>query len=205
MGLMSSAEPVEIRPSYNVAPTQMAPVVRERGGVRGVSLLRWGLVPSWAPDLAFGNRCINARAEEAGSKPAFREAARSRRCLIPASGFYEWQAVVGQKVKQPWYFTVRDGLFAFGGLWETWNKEGAEVETFTILTGPPNAVVAPVHGRMPVIIRPRDYGRWLAVAEFESVAAVMAPYPAEDMEARRVSTRVNAPGNNDPSLIEPAA
>jgi putative SOS response-associated peptidase YedK len=208
MNLSSGAAPLAIKPRYNVAPTQEAPVVRQRRGVREAAMMRWGLVPYWAKDLSFGNGRINARSEDAASKPAYREAAKRRRCLVPASGFYEWQPVEGRRAKQPWYFTPRQGpLFAFAGLWESWGtKETGRVETFTILTRPANELVKAVHDRMPVIVRALDYDRWLdeGVTDLDSLREVMEPLESGAMEARTVSTRVNRPENDDAGLVEPA-
>jgi putative SOS response-associated peptidase YedK len=167
-------------------------------------------VPFWADDPSIGNRLINARSEEAASKPAFRAAMKSRRCLVPVSGFYEWQAIAGEKRKQPWYFTVKDApLFAFAGLWESWSGGKGEklpepVETFTILTGKPNELVAPIHNRMPVIVRPEYYDRWLDAKATDpaALADVLEPFGAERMDAWKVSTRVNAPANQGPELAE---
>jgi putative SOS response-associated peptidase YedK len=150
-------------PRYNIAPTQFVPVIRQtpRNATRELSLIRWGLVPSWAKDSSKAAAMINARSETAASKPAFCDALRFRRCLIPADGFYEWQKL--GKMKQPYCFEVNRGeLFAFAGLWETWNNPGGKpLETCSILTTGPNAVTAPVHDRMPVILDPHCYDLWL--------------------------------------------
>jgi putative SOS response-associated peptidase YedK len=156
----------------NIAPTQDVPIIRAAQGdssdARRLDLLRWGLVPSWAKDPSVGNRLINARAETAVTKPAFRDAMRRRRCLVPADGFYEWKkldapagapASKGKKAarKQPYLFRMKgDKPFAFAGLWDTWQRDGEELESFTILTTSPNALVAAVHDRMPVIVAPED-------------------------------------------------
>ena len=154
MRLATGTPELPFAPSYNVAPTQTSPVVLQTEQGREARPMRWGLVPPWATDLTFGNRCINARSEEAASKPAFRAAMKSRRCLVPISGFYEWQKV-GDKLKQPWYFTPADGtLFALAGLWESWGASDTRTETFTLLTGPPNELLARIHDRMPCIMPP---------------------------------------------------
>jgi putative SOS response-associated peptidase YedK len=192
---------------YNIAPTQTAPVVRQDAqGNRTADMLRWGLIPFWADDPGIGPRLINARSEDAASKPSFREAVKKRRCLVPASDFYEWQTLPGQKTKQPWAFRVKGvPVFAFAGLWERWSKGGEPVETFTILTSRPNALVAPIHDRMPVIVRPEMYDLWLDAArhDYADCAPVLEPFPAELMEAHKVSGRVNSPANDESSLIEP--
>ena len=208
MGLTASAEPEgeALRPSYNLAPTQNAPVVRQDdAGVRYVSSLRWGLIPPWANDPSIGSRMINARSEEVTTKPAYRSAVKKRRCLVPASGFYEWQLIPGSKTKQPWYFTVTgEPVLAFAGIWERWDKGGEPLETFCILTGAPNPLVNPVHDRMPCIVDPNKYARWLdsEVEDFAPLATILSPFPPERMTAWPVSTRVGSPRNNDPLLIE---
>lgn len=192
---------------FNIAPTQNALVVRQdTRGNRAADQLRWGLVPFWADDPAIGNRLINARSEEAATKPSFRAAFKKRRCLIPVSDFYEWQAIPGVKRKQPWAFRVAGApLFAFAGLWERWDKADVPLDTFTILTGAPNALVAPIHNRMPVIVRPSLYDLWLDPAHETplDLAPVFEPFPADEMEAHRVGTRVNSPANDDPTCIQP--
>jgi putative SOS response-associated peptidase YedK len=151
-------------PSYNAAPQSVQPVVRlnRDSGKREVALLRWGLVPFWAKDAKIGYNTINARAEDVASKPAYRDALKKRRCLVPADAFYEWQRL-DPKTKQPFAFALTSGEpFAFAGLWESWRpKEGAPLETFTILTTDPNQLMEPIHNRMPVILKPKDYDRWL--------------------------------------------
>jgi putative SOS response-associated peptidase YedK len=190
---------------YNIAPSQPVLVVRcaPESGRREFALTRWGLVPSWAKDPAIGNRLINARAETAHEKPAFRAAFRSRRCLIPASGFYEWQRL--EKKKQPYFIRMQDGRpFAFAGLWEHWEgPDGSAIETCAILTTGSNAVITPVHDRMPVIIGPGNYDRWLDPADRkpESLNPLLVPYDPEGMIAYPVSPRVNSPANDDKGCI----
>jgi putative SOS response-associated peptidase YedK len=153
----------EWNPRYNIAPTQSVPVIRQnpKEPVRELSLVRWGLIPSWAKDSSLAAQLINARSETAGTKPAFRDALKSRRCLIPADGFYEWQRM--GKAKQPYCFEVNEGqLFAFAGISDRWkDPSGNTVETCSILTTTANAVTSPVHDRMPVILDPNSYYRWL--------------------------------------------
>ena len=160
-----TASPVEHdwNPRYNIAPTQSVPIIRQnpKEPVREMSFVRWGLIPSWAKDSSVATKMINARSETASMKPAFRDALKSRRCLIPADAFYEWKRI--GKSKQPYCFEVNDGeLFAFAGIWDRWrNASGNAVETCSILTTAPNAVTAGVHDRMPVILDLDSYDRWL--------------------------------------------
>ena len=211
--------PLNLRPRYNVAPSQDVAVARASGpgsqsgagGGRSLAMLRWGLIPSWARDPKIGHKLINARSETAAKKPSFRSAFRHRRCLIPADGFYEWQRRGG--TRQPWLFGHRDGTpFALAGLWERWTvPEGAAltgslaerspgdaVETCTILTTAANEAVAPVHGRMPVILPPDAWDAWLAGEQVP-----LGPYPADAMTAHPVSPHVNRPANDDPRCVEP--
>lgn len=197
------AETPQLAPRYNIAPTQPVAVVRGPAGGRELALLRWGLIPSWAKDLSVGARMINARAETAADKPAFRSAMRQRRCLILADGFYEWQALPGGK--QPFYFQLAErGPFALAGLWEQWRgPDGAPVQSCTILTTEANDLLRPLHDRMPVILRPADYHTWLdpKLQDPGALQALLAAYPAELMTARPVSKAVNKVGNDGPELI----
>ena len=195
----------QFSPSYNVAPQSVQPVVRlgRDGGKPEFALLRWGLVPHWAKDAKIGYSTINARAEEAATKPAFREALRQRRCLVPADAFYEWQKC-DAKSKQPFAIGLKSGgPFAFAGLWERWRpKEGEALETFTILTTDPNELLEPIHDRMPVILEPKDYRRWMEPASFERPPVdLMRPFPAQSMIAWPVSERVGNVRNDDPELL----
>ena len=201
-------------PTFNAAPQSTQPVVRlnRDSGSREFALMRWGLVPFWAKDAKFGYSTINARAEEASSKPAYREALKKRRCLVPADAFYEWQRL-DQKNKQPYAIALKSGEpYALAGLWESWNpKEGPPLETFTILTTDPNELMQSIHNRMPVILEPRDYERWLDSGGGNSgelarpPVDLLRPYPAEKMKAWQVSQRVGNVRNNDPELLEQAA
>ena len=192
-----------LQPRYNVAPTQDVPIVRlsREGDRRELILVRWGLVPYWAEDVAIGNRLINARAETVHKTPAFREAYQRRRCLVPADGFFEWRK--DGKVRQPLLVRRQDGApFAFAGLWERWKQpDGDVLRSCTIITCPPNALVAPVHDRMPVILDAADHAHWLDPEAGGS--DLLKPCPAEWLEAIPVSTRVNSPQNDDPECIAP--
>ena len=198
----------DVAPSYNVAPTQTVLAVRVPAGGDKPELaaLKWGLVPGWADDPAIGNRLINARAETVAEKPAFRSAFRQRRCLVLADGFYEWQKV--ERKKQPYLFRLRDGApFAFAGLWEHWERDGRALDSCTILTTGANALVKPLHERMPVILAPADFDRWLdpKAAKGPELQALLRPYPAEAMTAYPVATRVNNARHNDADCVAPLA
>lgn len=190
---------------YNIAPTANVLVVRAgTAAPREGTLVRWGLVPRWAKDAKMGARMNNARAETVAQKPSFREAYRRRRCLVVADGFYEWQPVDGRKL--PWYVTpANEPLFAFAGLWES--RKGAEgpLETCCILTTQANAAMAPIHERMPVMVFPQDYARWLDCGEGHDVADLLVPCAPQAIRTRRVGTAVNRAANDVPELIEPLA
>ena len=191
---------------YNIAPTQKVAVIRRHaGGENRLDYLRWGLIPSWAKDPAIGARMINARSETLDEKPAFRSALQSRRCLVPASGFYEWQDLAGKKI--PRYFRLRDGgPMVLAGLWECWKAPGGEgVESCTILTTAANSLVEPLHDRMPVIMPAGDFAAWLdpGLTDPGKLKGLCRPFPADLMEGWTVSTLANSPKNDSPELIEP--
>ena len=194
-------------PRYNIAPTQEVLVVRQPSpqANREARLHRWGLIPPWAKDPSIGNRMINARAETVATKPAFRRAFKERRCLLLADGLYEWQRQ--ERRKQPFYIRLRDGRpFAFAGLWEHWEgSEGMAIQSCTILTTTSNEVVGRIHDRMPVILNPTDYDRWLdpSIQEPAVLQTLLRPYPADEMTAYPVSTLVNSPANDNPGCTEP--
>ncbi len=196
-----------LSPRYNIAPSQAVAAVRtaSAGTGRELALLRWGLIPSWSKDPAIGNRLINARAETVREKPSFRNAFRRHRCLIPANGFYEWQRL--ERGKQPYFVRMRDErLFAFAGLWDRWESpDKGVIESCTILTTVANAVLSTIHDRMPVILPPAEYARWLdpALQNTDSLAPLLAPFPAEDMLAFPVSPRVNIPTVDDQECMAP--
>ncbi len=195
-------EILSMTPRYNIAPSQAVLAVRvaPATGRREFAMPRWGLIPSWAKDAAIGNRLINARAETVAEKPSFRRAFRERRCLVPADGFYEWKQEA--KGKRPFYVRMHDGRpFAFAGLWERW--EG--VETCTILTTAANAILFPVHDRMPVILSPEHYDEWLDPAALspEHLSRVLHPFPDDEMEVFPVGTFVNNQKMEDPRCIIP--
>ncbi|MGB3097155.1 MAG: SOS response-associated peptidase [Candidatus Deferrimicrobiaceae bacterium] len=203
------AEVPSLSPRYNVAPSQEVAAVRipAEGRAREFALLRWGLVPSWAKDPSLGDRMINARSETAAEKPAFRSAIRRRRCLVPASGFYEWKRMNGRK--QPYFIGMRDRkIFGFGGIWESWEVAGGEVVlSCALLTTGPNDLLRPIHDRMPVIIAPRDFELWLSpeVKDSQALVPLFRPYPHAEMTAFPVGMAVNNPKTDAPGLIEPLA
>jgi putative SOS response-associated peptidase YedK len=197
---------------FNIAPTDQMLAVRfdQKKGERSLDALRWGLVPHFAKDLSSGARFINARAETVASLPAFRDAFQRRRCLIPASGFYEWRK--DGKTKTPYVILPTDApLFAFAGLWENWrDRAGGDdarwIRTCTIITAEPNELLAPIHDRMPAILPREAWAQWLgeAPADAASLKALLRPYPAEHMRAYPISPRVGSVKNDDPSLLAPA-
>jgi putative SOS response-associated peptidase YedK len=195
----------ETPPWYNIAPSQDVPAViqNRETAAREYRPFRGGLVPSWAKDPTIGNRMINARSETAATKPTFRKPLRERRCLILADGFYEWKREGARK--QPSCIKLRDGEpFAFAGLWDRWHPKGRQpLETCTILTTTPNELVQPIHDRMPVILPSSAYSVWLdpTVRDVEPLQALLTPYPAAEMIAYPVSTRVNTPAYDSPECI----
>lgn len=199
---LTGDQPFELKPRYNVAPSQKVPVVRERAGRRELALLRWGLIPAWAKEAAIGYKMINARAETVATAPSFRAAFKTRRCLIPASGFFEWKQEGPRK--QPYLIGHKDGTpLSLAGLWERWEQGPEPVETFTIITTTPNELMAPIHDRMPVILPPEAFDAWLAPGPSPIAEALLQPYPAEKLKTCPISTRVNSPKNDDSSIIEP--
>ncbi len=223
--LFEFPEQPNLAPRYNIAPTQEVPAVRpapppERssgeeggtkagaGGGRQLAMLRWGLIPGWAKDPAIGSRMINARAETLAEKPAFRSAFRRRRCLVPADGFYEWRKQ-DKGPKQPYWIARPDGgPFAFAGLWERWRdpRDGARVESCTIVTTEANATLRPIYPRMPVILAPEAHALWLdPAAAPEALLALLRPAPEALLTPCAVSTRVNKVANDGPELIAPLA
>jgi putative SOS response-associated peptidase YedK len=193
-------------PRHNIAPTQPIPVVRLEDGKRRFALVRWGLLPSWVKDPKAFTLLINARGDTINEKPAFRNAMKRRRCLIPADGFYEWKGEGAAKV--PYYVRLKNHQpFAFAGLWETWvGPNGEELETAAIVTTDANRVLKPIHHRMPVILAPEAYDLWLDTANVDAMTAQALIAPARDdlLEAYEVSKAVNRVANDHPGLTEPA-
>jgi len=202
-----TGEAFDMAPRFNVAPSQILPVVRQnRDGSRDFVFARWGLVPSWVRDPAKLNRPINAKAETAAIKPMFRHAFRKNRILVPADGFYEWKAVAGKK--QPYLIRMRDEApFGMAGLLEHWQSPEGDARTFAVLTTEPNPLMAQIHNRMPAIVRPEDYAAWLApeASDVGVLQSLLGPYPERAMAAYPVSRKVNAPTYDGPDLLEPLA
>lgn len=202
--------PSEIKPRYNISPTQQVSAVRQKPDESlEWTQLKWGLIPFWAKDKKIGAQMINARSETIASKPAFRAAFKSRRCLIPADGFYEWKKLDASH-KQPQYITLaKHRPFCFAGLWESWtDKESQEtIESCTIITTDANELLVPLHDRMPVILDPADYQPWLD-REFKDtdwLTSRMKPWPSDDMAFHPVDTLVNNPRNEKAECIQPVS
>jgi putative SOS response-associated peptidase YedK len=198
---------IKIEPRFNIAPSQPVPVFRNnKEGLPALRMVRWGLIPSWTTGKP-KQQPINARAETVASSAMFRQAFERRRCLVPADGFYEWQRL-GDK-KQPMFMHRDDDVpFAFAGLWERWkpDPDAEPIDTCTILTTSPNVLMAPIHDRMPVILAPDDYSRWLdRSVPGEDVMNLLRPYAESGFVADRVSTRCNSPKNDDCECVAPLA
>ena len=198
-------------PRFNIAPGQSLAAVRltpgDPPGRRQLAWLRWGLIPSWAEGPSVGNRLINARSETVLHKPAFRSAFRQRRCLVLADGFYEWQTVSGKGPKQPYFFRLRSNrAFAFAGLWESWrDAEGVTIESCTLLTTQANELLRPIHDRMPVILPPDAYARWLDFASdvATDLLPLLQPHPSAALTAIPVGAWINRPDHEGPQCIQP--
>ena len=187
---------------YNCAPTQNLAVIANDTPDE-LRFFRWGLIPSWAKEASVGNKLINARAETVTEKPSFRNAFRNRRCLVPATGFFEWKR---DAEKTPYHIRLKNGVpFCFAGLWDQWTAaDGEMIYSFTIITTSPNGLMTQIHDRMPVILDREDEHRWIAPQPDPSLAVLLKPFPAERMEAFPVSKLVNAPRNDNPPVLEPA-
>jgi putative SOS response-associated peptidase YedK len=201
------AAPSALAPRYNIAPTQLVPVLLDDGGVR-MALHRWGLVPEWAPDPSIGNRLINARGETLADKRTFRDAFRERRCLVIADGFYEWHEVEKGKPKVPYYIRMRnEEPFTFAGLWSRWRRRsGGELLTCTIVTQDANELIGRIHHRMPAIIPPERRAEWLdpGNCDPDALRALLAPYDPGRMEMYEVTRYVNSPDHDGELCIRPA-
>lgn len=191
-------------PRYNVCPTQPVATVTSRDGQRHLAPMRWGFLPHWFKSPTDGPLLINARAETIAEKPAFRTAARARRCLIPASGFYEWTKDA-QGNRLPWYIHPSEGdMLVFAGVWQDWERDGQAMRTCAIVTCAANATLSPIHHRMPVILAPDDWALWLGEAG-HGAATLMRPAPDDALRAYRVDAAVNSNRASGPTLIEPLA
>jgi putative SOS response-associated peptidase YedK len=196
-------------PRFNIAPSQQIPLVRiDHKGNRVIDLAKWGLIPAWSKTLP-KLQPINARAESVPTSGMFRQAFQRRRCLIPADGFYEWQATGPKQPKQPYFIHFKDDrTFAFAGLWEKWKPEpgSGPIETCTIITTNPNTLMEKIHNRMPVIVDPKDYNRWLDPnIPGSEVVDILKPFQPDEMEAYPITTAVNSPKHDGPELLEPPA
>ncbi len=196
----------ELAPRYNIAPTQDIIVIRhpwrEPEARLEAAQVKWGLLPSWAKDISMAAKLANARGETVAEKPAFRSAFRRMRCLIPADGFYEWEATPAGK--QPWFLRLKSQApLAFAGLWEHWQgPDGAPLETATIITTDANELVRPVHDRMPVILQPGEWAVWLgAQTKADDLKALLKPLPSDLMERYRVSRRMSNARNEGEECI----
>ncbi len=203
------ANPLEWNSSYNVAPQTFQPVVRLQrdSGVREIVLMRWGLVPYWSKDARMGYSTINAKAETVATAPAFREAFKRRRCLVPADAFYEWQKL-DPKHKQPFAIALANREpYGFAGVWDRWKNPQTQewLESFSIITTDANQLVAPLHNRMPVILERKDYARWLGEENWARPPLdLLRPFPAEQMIAWKVDQAVGNVRNDNAQLLDPA-
>ena len=196
-----------VPPRYNAAPSQELLVIRQNHttGKRSLDLIKWGLIPYWCSDPKGGRKPINAKAESVSRLPMFREAYAQRRCIVPVDGFFEWRAIRGARAKQPYAIAMKDGSpFGLAGLWENWKDPttGKWERTFAIITLPSNDLVAQIHDRMPAILEPFGYERWLGPEP--DPHDLLITYPSEPMTMWPISTRVNRPENDDPSLLDRA-
>ena len=199
--------PEKFAPRFNIAPTQ--PVLTIPNDDKFMAdFFIWGLIPMWAKDPQIGNRLINARSETLAEKPSFRGSLKYKRCLILADGFYEWKGSPGKKAKTPFFIHMKDRKpFAFAGLWDSWNSpDGSQIKTCTIITTEPNELMSLLHNRMPVILHPRDYAKWLdpSAQTPDQLLPLLRPFPADKMDAYPVTPLVNKPANDIPELVVPA-
>lgn len=199
--------PVRFAPRFNIAPSQPILAIPNDNKL-AADFFVWGLIPMWAKDPTIGSRLINARGETLAEKPSFRGSYRHKRCLILADGFYEWKSVGDKKTKTPYYIHMQDRQpFAMAGLWDSWESpDGSSLKTCTIITTTPNELMETIHDRMPVILHPRDYAKWLDAAPQtpENLQPLIKPFNADAMSAYPVSTLVNKPANDTPELVVPA-
>jgi putative SOS response-associated peptidase YedK len=199
--------PEQFAPRFNIAPTQPVLAIPNDDKLKA-DFFMWGLIPMWAKDPSIGNRLINARGETLAEKPSFRGSYRHKRCLILADGFYEWKSLAGRKTKTPYFIHMKDRQpFAIAGLWDHWESpDGSSVRTCSIITINANELMESIHDRMPVILHPRDYARWLDASPQtpERLQPLLKPFPSDAMSAYAVSTLVNKASNDSPELVVPA-
>jgi putative SOS response-associated peptidase YedK len=196
---------LELKPRYNIAPSQDIPIIRDTGTERELAMARWGLIPGWSKESRTKYSTINARIETVAEKPAYRTPFKQKRCLVPADGFYEWKMVNGTKI--PHHIRMKDSrVFAFAGLWDRWEDEDDSIESCTIIVMPSNGVMRPIHERMPAIISPAHYDVWLdsSLSDKQEIMNCLSPDPSSLLTAYPVSTRVNSPKNSDERCIKPA-
>jgi len=204
--LFGYGEQPNFPPRYNIAPTQAVPVIFAEHGVRRFRLMRWGLIPSWVKDPKQFSLLINARLESVNEKPSFRGAMKYRRCIVPADGFYEWRRE--GKDKRPYFVRERnEKTFAFAALWETWTRDGGEIDTVAIVTTSANGTLAPIHDRMPVMVPPELFDAWLDCDRVDArqAAALVGRAPNDVFDAYEISARVNSVKNDSPDNLAPAA
>jgi putative SOS response-associated peptidase YedK len=205
---------IELSPSWNIVPsTRICTITSDQAGKRHPGLMKWGLIPSWAKEASIGHKLANARGETVAEKPSFRSAFRQRRCIIPATGFYEWKSEQG--VKQPWYVSLKSGKpMAFAGLWETWhgakggagNGEGGAITTCCIITTAANALMETIHDRMPVILDRDQWSDWLSPQrhDADTLLPLLRPHDPTSMQAWPVSRELNRVGlRDDAGLVDP--
>ena len=202
LGIRYPKATATFNPRFNVCPSQPVIIISTPDDSLELSTARWGLVPAWAKDPAIGSRLANARCEGIAEKPSFRSSFKRRRCLILSDGFFEWKQGTP---KVPFYFRMKDhSVYAFAGLWDEWkDATGQTLRTCCLITTEPNDLLAKVHSRMPVIVKPEDYLKWVSGTEPTELLGLLVPYPADQMEGYPVSTIVNKPQNDSPECIRP--
>lgn len=191
-----------LEPNYNVSPSFVMPVIT-KNSPKKIQFMKWGLIPSWAKDPSIGNKLINARAESILEKPSFKNSFKNKRCLVPATGFYEWKK--DENTKTPYYFKPKDdSIFSFAGLYDVWfDAEGKDILSYTIITTEPNELMRPIHNRMPVILRVEDEDKWLYLnSKYSELIDLLKPSESETLEKYQVSSEVNNPRNNSEILIK---
>lgn len=198
-------EEILFEPRYNIAPTQYSPVVLIENDQRVLKMMKWGLVPFWSKDSKTGYKMINARSEGIETKPSFKNPLKKRRCLVSTDGFYEWHRI-DKKNKVPYFITLKDHKpFAFAGIWDRWDKDNEQLETFTIITTGANKLIETIHNRMPVILNEKDESKWLdpELQDYDKIKPLLKPFPSKEMDMHQVSRIVNSPKNDVPECVVP--